>query len=252
MGTIRDSLWLWGTKVNALAEAYGFPQSTLTIGRGVQALGVDQAMMCGMLPPTEEEYRPVSHCRSILWEMSFDEGFGFQRPLRPIVDLYRAHPNVAGVLLDDFSTTEINKGAQPDLLADMRRAMPEGMQLWLVIYSMSLDIPNLADYLAYADGISFWVWQARELPQLAQSVAKCHELSGRKPMIAGLYFYDFGDNRPLTVDEMEAQVHSGVDLLRSGECEGLCFLSSSVMDIGLDAVDWTREWIGAHGGDEPL
>ncbi len=250
MRTIRDTLWLWGTRVNALQQ-YGFRPSRMTIGEGLRMLNIDQAMMCGNLPPTESEYRPVSDCLRLLWEMSFDEGFAFQRPLAPIVDLHQAHPNMVGVLLDDFSTTEISKGARPELLADLRQAMPDSLRLWVVIYSMSLEIPDLSEYLQHADGISFWVWQARDLSQLEESVARCNELSGHKEMILGLYFYDFGNNEPMTIEQMEAQITTGVRLLHAGECNGLCFLSSSVMDIGLKTVERTRQWIEQHGS-EPI
>ncbi len=248
MRTIRNALWLWGTRPNAL-QNYGFPQSNMTIGGGLKTLNLYQAMMCGSLPPTEEEYGPVNHCCKLFWEMSFGEDFTFQGHLEPIIKLHQAHPNITGVLLDDFSTTEINKGAQPEILARMREAMPDSLQLWLVIYSMSLKIPDLSEYLQYADGISFWVWHARELPQIRETVSCCNELSGQTPMILGLYFYDFGDQRRMTTTQMASQVQNAEDLLHDGECEGLCFLSSSVMDIGLETVDWTRKWIGLHGED---
>ncbi|HOT36264.1 MAG TPA: hypothetical protein PLT86_06335 [Candidatus Latescibacteria bacterium] len=247
MAGLRDKLWLWGTGVNCLAKDYGFPESRMTIGGGLRELGIDQAMMCGFLPPTEEEYRDVAFCRNLLWEMSFDDGFQFERPLAPILALHEAHPNVRGVLLDDFSTTEISKGAQPDLLARMREALPPGMQLWIVTYSMSLDIPNLAEYLRYADGISFWVWHARQLPNLAEYVARSNDLCGNKPTVVGLYFHDFGENRALSAREMAAQVESGVRLLEDGACAGLCFLSSSIMDIGLESVEWTKQWVRGLG-----
>ena len=242
MKSIKDSLWLWGTTVNALSKHYRLPGSSMTIRDGLGTLGIDQAMMCGHLPPTEEEYGQVAHCRSLLWEMSFDEGFSFERPLAPIVELHGGHRNVLGVLLDDFSTTEINKGAKPDLLAKMRAAMPASMQLWVVIYSMSLGIPDLDDYLEHADGVSFWVWEPQNLPNLPSYVAQCHELSGHKPMIVGLYFYDFNADRPLTTAQMAGQVETAVNLLEGGECQGICFLSSSVMDAGLESVEWTKQW----------
>jgi hypothetical protein len=223
----------------------------MTISEGLGSLAIDQAMMCGMLPPTEDEFQAVSHCRRILWEMSFEENFSFEGPLGPILDLNESHPNVEGVLLDDFSTTEISKGAQPDVLRMMREAMPGSASLWIVIYSMSLDIPNLEDFLKYADGISFWVWHARDLPELPEHLDRCNQLSGGKPTVVGLYFYDFGENRQMTVGQMGDQLETGLRLVTAGECEGLCFLSSSVMDVGLETVDWTRDWISNHG-DDPL
>lgn len=248
MAAIRDALWLWGTRPNAL-QGYGFPTSRMTVAQALSELGLDQVMMCGLLPPGEDEYLPVHRCRRILWEMSFEDGFGFEAPLQPIARLHRSHPNVAGVLLDDFSTTEIKKGAKPELLARMRRYMPDSLGLWLVIYSMSLDIPNLDRYLRHADGVSFWVWDPRDLEDLPEYVSRCNELSAGKPMILGLYLYDFSCNRPLSLENMERQVLAGVELLRKGECVGLCFLGSSVLDIGLETVDWTKRWVKAHGGD---
>lgn len=238
-----DSLWLWGTKVNVLSQHYRLPPSAMTVRDGLDALDIDQAMMCGHLPPTEEEYGRVAHCRNLLWEMSFDEGFSFERPLAPIVELHRRHANVSGVLLDDFSTTEINKGAKPDLLARLRAKMPASMQLWVVIYSMSLGIPGLDEYLEYVDGVSFWIWEPENLPRMATHVAQCHELSGHKPTIIGLYFYDFHKDRPLPAEQMAAQVQTAAGLLEDGVCQGICFLSSSVMDVGLESVDWTKRWV---------
>lgn len=246
----RDFFWLWGTRIDALRD-YGFPPSRMSVGEGLRLLGLDQAMMCGSLPPTEEEYAQVSHCRRLLWEMSFEEGFAFTRPLAPIVRLHRAHSNVVGVLLDDFSTTEIDRGAQPEVLANLRRAMPQSLELWVVVYSMSLEIPNLSDYLEHVDGISFWVWHGSDLPNLQNYVDRCREVSGGKPMILGLYLYNFGERRPMTVEQMEAQLAVARELLLSGECEGICLLASSILDVGLDSVEWTRRWIEQYG-DEPI
>jgi len=245
--SLRNSLWLWGTRVNALAAHYRLPASSMTIGGGLGLLGIDQAMMSGHLPPTEDEYRPVAGCHSLFWEMSFDEGFSFRRPLAPIVGLHRAHPNLRAVLLDDFSTTEINKGAKPELLARLRAAMPDSLELWVVIYSMSLGIPNLSDYLEHVDGISFWVWRPADLAGMGDYVAQCHRLSGHKPLIVGLYLYDFDADRPLPSAIMESQIRTAHGLFESGECTGLCFLSSSILDIGLESVEVTRRWIASLG-----
>ena len=65
MTRIRDVLWLWGTKVNGLQEGYGFA-SSVSIASGLRTLGVERAMMCGALPPSEEEYAAVGHCRDLL------------------------------------------------------------------------------------------------------------------------------------------------------------------------------------------
>jgi len=206
-------------------------------------MGIDQAMMCGSLPPTEDEYAQVSSCRRILWEMSFGEGFSFRDQLKPISRMSVLHPNVEGVLLDDFSTTEMERGAKPEILSNMRRIMMRRLQLWIVVYSMSLEAPGLSEYLRNVDGIVLAVWQSRDLPHLREWVHRCNQLSGGKPVILVLYLYDFGDHRELTISQMEDQVSTGADLVREGQCQGLCFLASSILDVGLKAVDWTKGWI---------
>jgi hypothetical protein len=249
MTTLRDRTWLWGTKVNAL-EKFGLDESRMTIGQGLQNLGLKNSMMCGFLPPTEEEYAQVSHCENLLWEMSFDEGFEFERPLAPILDLHVRHPNVRGVLLDDFTSTEIDRGAKPDLLVRMREAMPESAELWIVAYLHNLDIPDISEYLKLVDGISFWVWHGRDLERLDECTAQCHEMSGGKPQITGLYFYDFGVGKQLTPDQMVMQLETGARLVESGASEGICLLGSPIMDIGLDTIDVTKNWLDRNG-DRP-
>jgi hypothetical protein len=250
MDRIRDRFWLWGTTVNALS-GYGFSPSEMTVGDGLAMLGLNKAMMCGMLPPNEEEFYRVSHCERLLWEMSLDEGFAFEHNLATIVQLHDSHPTVEGVLLDDFSTAEIKRGAKPSVLKAMRKAMPGDLGLWIVVYSMSLGIPDLTDYLRHVDGVSFWVWHARDLPAVERDLKHCNELSGGLPTILGLYLYDFGEGRPLTQAQMASQLDSATDLLRDGHCEGLCLLASSVLDVGLESVEFTRSWLRQHG-DEPL
>ncbi len=249
-GKLRDRMWLWGTVVNALAKDYGFPESRITIGEGLAEFSLSNAMMAGFLPPAEDEYAAVAHCDSLLWEMSFEDGFAFEEPVGPIVELHERHENVRGVLLDDFSTTEISKGATPDVLERMRAALPESFQLWIVVYGMSLDIPNLSEFLKHVDGVSFWVWNARDLPLMREQVARCNEMSAGKPMVLGNYLYDFGDGAPLTRDQMTMQLDVSAELVRAGECEGLCLLGSPVMDIGLESIAWTKEWIQQNGSME--
>lgn len=35
--------------------------------------------------------------------------------------------------------------------------------------------------------------------------------------------------------------------LKAGRIQGIIFLATANVDVGLEAVDWTRAWIQAHG-----
>jgi hypothetical protein len=63
--------------------------------------------------------------------------------------------------------------------------------------------------------------------------------------------YDFADQRPLPVDLMQRQTEIGFRWLKEGRVQGLIFLATPNVDVDLEAVAWTRQWI-AQVGDEPL
>lgn len=50
---------------------------------------------------------------------------------------------------------------------------------------------------------------------------------------------------------MQRQTELGCEWLRQGRIEGIIFLATPNVDVGLEAVEWTRKWI-ARVGDEPL
>jgi hypothetical protein len=63
--------------------------------------------------------------------------------------------------------------------------------------------------------------------------------------------YDFDACRPLPVELMKQQAQTGLRWLQQGRSRGMIFLATPNVDVGLEAVDWTRRWI-ATTGDEPV
>jgi hypothetical protein len=50
---------------------------------------------------------------------------------------------------------------------------------------------------------------------------------------------------------MKRQCELGLQWLKEGRLDGMIFLGNSVCGMGLETVEWTREWI-AQVGDEPV
>jgi hypothetical protein len=46
---------------------------------------------------------------------------------------------------------------------------------------------------------------------------------------------------------MQRQCELGLEYLRQKRLEGMMFLGNGVMDIGFEAVEWTRQWIQKVG-----
>jgi hypothetical protein len=63
-------------------------------------------------------------------------------------------------------------------------------------------------------------------------------------------YNDFAERRPLPVELMRHQTEAGYRWLKEGRVPGLIFLATLNVDVDLDAVAWTRQWI-AQVGDEP-
>jgi hypothetical protein len=254
---LGDRFWAWATLPNALrSDPTGIDRdSTMTPAAGAADLGVPSIIMAGFLPPTDAEADAVKHLTRVAWEMSFGTpadmeanrpNFDFSQNLRPIQDLATRYPNVEAVLLDDLTTMDITRrGMPPSVLADLSfelHSRPRPLSLWGVVYTMSFDIPNLRDYLNFLDVISLWVWHARDLPRLDEYLDHCNELSGGKPVILGLYLHDWGDKRQMPLDLMEFQCERARQYLQQKRIIGAVFLATSVLDVGLPAVAWTREW----------
>ena len=55
--------------------------------------------------------------------------------------------------------------------------------------------------------------------------------------------YDYGEKKPMPISLMEQQCQLGLQWLQEERIEGMIFLASCICDLGLEAVEWTREWI---------
>ena len=96
-----------------------------------------------------------------------------------------------------------------------------------------------------------WTWRPADLQSLEANLEKLERLVGNKPIFLGCYMYDFAERRPLPVELMRHQTETGYRWLKEGRVQGLIFLATPNVDVDLDAVAWTRQWI-AQVGDEPL
>jgi hypothetical protein len=57
--------------------------------------------------------------------------------------------------------------------------------------------------------------------------------------------------KPMPVAAMQKQCEQGLDWLRQGRIHGMIFLATCICDLGLETVEWTRDWI-QKVGDQKL
>ena len=176
-----------------------------------------------------------------------------------VVDLARSNPNFCGAMMDDFFYDDGDKRGPelavhtPDELRGLRDRLRSGdrpLDLWVVLYQHQLQRP-VKEHLDHCDVINFWTWNARDLPAQEESFGRLEDLAPASRKVLGCYLWDYGDRQPMPLDLMEQQCVQGLEWLRQGRIEGMVFLASCICDMGLPAVEWTRQWI-AEVGDSTL
>ncbi|HOS95461.1 MAG TPA: hypothetical protein PLQ54_19270, partial [Armatimonadota bacterium] len=124
---------------------------------------------------------------------------------------------------------------------------PLPLELHAVLYTHELQLGQwLMPHIEVCDAVSLWTWRAEELARLPESLDRCEAIIGDKRKLLGLYMWDYGNKAPMPLSLMERQCTLGLQWLRSGRVQGLIFLASCICDLGLEAVEWSREWIRMH------
>jgi hypothetical protein len=85
------------------------------------------------------------------------------------------------------------------------------------------------------------------MPRLASDMAAWTARTPGKRRLLGCYMWNYGEKKPMTIDQMRYQCSLGLQWLKDGSIDGMIFLASCICDLGLDAVEWTRRWIAENG-----
>ena len=140
----------------------------------------------------------------------------------------------------------------PSDLRALRERAVRGRKLPIlcVIYTRQVKERARA-HLAEVDQVCLWTWRPADLKNLEANFVALEKLAPEKQLFLGCYTYDFHERKPMPVDLMRRQVEQGYEWLKAGRIAGIIFLATANVDVGLEAVEWTRAWIQAHG-DERL
>lgn len=160
---------------------------------------------------------------------------------------YPGHP-AGNVLAGDTEGTQSVFSLRS--LKELRRklgAFDPTLDLWVVLYTHELGLGSLSEHLDLCDVVALWTWRADELDRLEAQMDRLEAVAGPKRKVLGLYMWDYGTNSPMPIAAMERQCELGLSWLREGRVDGLIFLASCICDLGLEAVEWSRRWIGQNG-----
>jgi len=263
MAILRNNLWIWGQQPGCHhACDYNLPGVNLMdSAQGARDLGIPNCCRVVMLdkptPPFDKEAEKLRDLKQVVWSAVGAGGVARnnndQSDLSEVLRQAKMHSNVTGAVLDDFFPSV--EGFQSDgkrarHSIESVRSMSESLHnfpgrpldLWLVWYTYQLDYP-ISDYLELCDVITLWTWKGAELEALDENIAKLAAKTPGKRRLAGCYMWNYGEKKPLTIEEMQFQLDRYEDWINQGVLEGIVFCSNCIGDIGLDTVDLTRAWI---------
>jgi len=258
-GDLRDKMWVWGTRetrgdaqVGLAAWAEASPAARARL------LGLRNVIIAGgeVLQPAQA-VALARECTVLGGQVAYEVCPGemtgraqdYDRDAKAAHAAAAEAPSLGALLLDDLTSQQVaGRGMAVTELAELCRSLragPRPLQVWGVVYTMNLDHPGLEHYLAQLDAINLWTWRAQDVLDLEANFDRCAVLAPGKPIVLGLYMYDYGENRPMPLHLMERQCEAGLKWLKQGRIAGMVFLSITSEP---KALEWTRAWIAQVGG----
>lgn len=268
MTKLKDKFWLWGQSAGAhhAVSHYNLPGNNLMESKeGCEYLDIDRccrvAMSIGPFPPFDEETEKMKDLKEIVWSAIGSGGVKHhnddQSDLDEVLRMAETYPNVSGAVLDDFfSSVEFadKKVARHSIesITNMRDRLhgfnKRKLDLWMVWYTYQLDY-KVQDYIDLCDVITLWTWKGGDLQYLDKNIKKMLKTAPKKRRLAGCYMWNYGEQKPLTVDDMKFQCDKYYDWIKKGWIEGIIFCSNCICDIDLDTAEWTKNWIKEIGNE---
>lgn len=174
--------------------------------------------------------------------------------VREIIRQARLHPNVIGVIMDDFFVEKDHLEKYPPAkIAQYKQQLNVGvgrsMELWVVTYVHQFNEP-IQEHLQLCDVITMWTWDAKDLVHLEENLARLKQLCPGKRILAGCYMWDYGGHCEISEELMRYQLETYHTWITSGEIDGIIFCSNCVADLGIPAVETARQWIRDYGKEK--
>ena len=264
MAILREKLWLWGQSPDAHYEkenTYSLPgHSRMTAVEGCYYFGIPNIcrvrMMGHPMPPYDQESEVMRPCKNVVWSLLGAGGEPVTEwgDVEEVIRQAKMYKNISGGVFDDFFLPHRITHYTPEKLSEIKSKMNtevgRKMDMWVVCYEDKLDnIPNIGEYLREFDVVSYWTWRGEKLDGIERNLKRIKEHTPKSRLMLGVYMWNYGERKPLTIEQMIYQTDLAEKLLKSGEIDGIIVCSNCIADLGIEAVEFMKNWIDKHADD---
>lgn len=267
MAKIRDKIWIWGQTPGVhhrlQPEArWNLPgENKMTPLEGCEFFGIDKCCRVVMwndpAPPYDNAAEELSSLSQVVWSVVGDGGSDRTDSelgeLDEVIRIANKYPNIVGGVLDDFFLPRRMEVFKPEHLAKMRHKLhtdaDRELDLRVVVYTHEIK-PEIAPYLKECDVITYWTWIGSHLENFDEYFETLKSYAPDKRFMVGLYMWNYGECRPYTRAQMDFQFQKYFDLLMNKTIDGVIICSNCIADVGIEAVEWTKNWLNQIGDAE--
>ena len=264
--SVREILWVWGnpemTKgVDSEHTCATFAEASPA--RRAELLGTPNVLIAGDGIPNDHELAQrrtasVKQSKRIVWEImpdgedenlqlsQFYQSFEYRQRAEQISKLKTDFRQIEAIALDDMTSVAIGKGFKPEHIRALKQQLADrhaDIDIWGVVYTMNLGRASVSEYINELDVINLWTWSTSDLVDLRKNVDHCKQHYPEKPVVLGLYLYDYGHSpgpSRMPLDLLKSQCETALKLAHEGRIAGIMFLT---IDNDPEAVEWTANWI---------
>ena len=255
MAKLVEKLWNWGHLEGSHNKCTGM-ECAMTPEEFAQEYGIKNAFLVSyggnICPPYDKMAERFSCLNNIKWSVLGDASTPLPEDrlgnTNDVIAVAQKSANITGGIVDDFFSPKRMERFTPEVLKEMKEALnAKGLDFWCVLYDENLDL-DLGKYLDCFDGISFWIWESRNIVNMETYLEKLFALAGDKPVMLGMYLWDYSRARCEIDSELfEMQLKRYFNLILDKKIEGVIYCSSTIGDQDLATNRMLKRYIAEMG-----
>jgi len=265
---LRDRLWMWGHGPGTTDGICNIPSgSKIDMADAIESMGIPNVCVIRWMekpePPFDEYIKQFHKTKRVAWSIVDGASQSYAQKKQWAFELREKMPNLVSFYLDDYfhyvkdDVAAWGQNHTGDLLTfdtirDLHRevkALKKPTEIAMVVYSDQLRElkPEIKPHLECCDTVSFWTWHATNLTALEENFKKYKKIEPDKSTLLGIYMWDFGNSKPITLELMKHQLNFALKMFQQKQIEGMIFHCTPLCDLDLEAVHYSRKWIAEHG-----